>query len=271
MAQMIVTSTNNEELSDADILEPLPRVIGRLLGRVLQFLVLAWLVRLLVFGFEDVIWQIQFIGTLAIIWMLFSGWGWVLLLAIQLSLLVREPGRSLNVEFLEVFTAAVVLIILAYAFSRAIRDSINERLANVSEFLSAQGDEVPVEMGSLKSRSIANSLLSVASRALPLLLAVVISVTLLQRLPVSDTTRASWLSHAAENGNVLWPGATLLVLIVAASVVLSELAFRQFTVRQAKLYARSAFVTYHFSDLVLLINRRFKAASQKARAGKSKR
>jgi len=58
-------------------------------------------------------------------------------------------------------------------------------------------------------------------------------------------------------------GAAILVAIVAAWVVISEISWRQMTASQARMYQRSVFVKLHYRDLRMVVMRRLKLRRQR--------
>ena len=69
----------------------------------------------------------------------------------------------------------------------------------------------------------------------------------------------AWLIESDGGSIFMWPGPTLLVLIVAVLILLSEFSWRQQTAAQASLYSRSAFLRIHNRDLSMIVRRRLKA------------
>jgi hypothetical protein len=62
-----------------------------------------------------------------------------------------------------------------------------------------------------------------------------------------------WLQWSLANAQVLWPGPSLIVLVIALLIVVNEIAWRRKTPAQHRIYIRSESVRVHYQDLRRII------------------
>lgn len=109
-------------------------------------------------------------------------------------------------------------------------------------------------------------LLSAVRGAGLLLLSTLLARWLLGQLPVRGSWQV-WLSQNTDGTRELWPGPTLLTLMLALCVLISEFTWRQTVPGQARMYLRTVFVNEHYRDLRMIVRRRL----QRRRAARQAR
>jgi hypothetical protein len=72
-----------------------------------------------------------------------------------------------------------------------------------------------------------------------------------------------WMKWTMDQRQVLWPGATLIVLILGAAIVLNEWSKRQINSMQARLWLRSDRIRLHYKDLMRVMRVRQILAKRK--------
>ena len=166
--------------------------------------------------------------------------GWLTLVVVQMSLFLIEPKQpGLAAYPLGFFFAlfAIIVIVVAMKAPETHRYA-TDYLA--SFFASSARNAAYAQHGFVISR--------VAVYALQLTLVVVFAGFFLSRLPIGMQAE-SWQEWSRQNNQAVWPGALLLVFVIAALVLLRENAWRQMVPTQARLYLRSVQLIANYRDL----------------------
>lgn len=90
-----------------------------------------------------------------------------------------------------------------------------------------------------------------------------IATSMLTNNPLSGG-RDKWISWSIENREVLWPGPTLVVLVIAVGIVLREWSIRSKSRTQALLSLRNERVLLQFPDLLRTVRYRIKYRTKKS-------
>jgi hypothetical protein len=194
---------------------------------------------------------------------------WVILLAIQLSFLLREPARTELSADIESFSICVaVLLLVAYACSlRTTRRQLQFWLGSGLQTL-LSGQHLQAEASSASELSEPHKPAR-AGRLLAMQLLMPIAVALVamlifMQLPVSRSGREQWWQRSVADRFTLWPGPTVLTLAIGLLVIVWQLDWRQITPAQARLVLRSTFLSSHYRDLKMIVARSLKAARHPA-------
>ncbi|XZE20480.1 hypothetical protein SH449x_000353 [Pirellulaceae bacterium SH449] len=84
------------------------------------------------------------------------------------------------------------------------------------------------------------------------MLVLVAGVILLMYSPYGDR-REAWLDSSLARKEVMWPGATALVLLLAGFIVLREWSWRQKNAGQAAVFLRSDRLNWQYRDLIRVV------------------
>ena len=257
----------------------------RVIGGLIQLLAIGLCIELLL-GITDGLGLILRMSFLAIV---IGGvafrLGWLTLIALQTSLFFQEPIR----QPLEQISSGIFFVILSMlvilaamnmpqthrfvsdVFLRLFRSPIDK----VSSTISSQQSVLGSLTGGSKS-SLPFAMVSLAIHVLHMTFVVILAVFLLTNLPIGRQSD-SWLQWSLQNGQAVWPGALLLVLMVALLVLARENSWRQLEPAQARLYLRSVQLIANYRDLFGFARQRMKqldkkqAASQQPTLGMSRR
>ena len=221
-----------------------------IIGGLSQLVAISLFIELLL-GFTDGIGLLLRLSFLAIIMTcIVLRLGWLALIAIQVSLFFQEPVRQPLDQipsghfFVLASLFAIVAAMKIPQTHRFVTDVFltifRIRIGPVSSTTSSK----PTELANRPS--IAR--LSLAIGAVHVTLIVVLAAFLLTRVPVGRQYN-SWLQWSVQNGQAVWPGALLLVLMFALLVVVRENAWRQLESSQARLYLRSIQLIANYRDL----------------------
>ncbi len=236
------------------------RTLGTLLQLTFVGVVLDWM---LFTGTQANLW----VQLLLITLLLMAAWKWngaVILVAFQFRLFMQEPGRSSMIPDLSgVIYGVLSLLIVAYAcWSRAATSRISDWFADSILQWTAAAKSFATEPSENRPQ---DSQLAIEQVWLAgcTLLAMFFMIT----LPLTTSVREQWLQQAKANDFVLWPGATVVVLVIAVGVLARNIVWRQMSPAQASLYLKSTFVTEHFHDLRMIVLRRLKKRRQSKAKG----
>jgi len=154
--------------------------------------------------------------------------GWLALVAIQVSLLIQEPRRNqFETTVSDLWYTLVALLAIGLAMGLP-----QPKLPKPAVLLLRLGNRVIVAVALVWFSSL-----------------------VLQFLPLRQQ-KERWFQWTLANGQVIWPGATLLACILAVLVLVREVAWRQLSRSQASLYLRSTFLRLHLDDLRSVERRR---------------
>lgn len=166
---------------------------------------------------------------------------WFALVALQLSLLAIEPRQGqLPANAVGFFYALVALAVIAIAMR------LPEIHRFVTDYVLSWFDVESKEDGS--KRQFRFMAMKIAIYTLQLTLTVFVAGFLLMRLPIGLQAE-SWLEWSRQNGQAVWPGALLIVLMISVLVLVRENAWRQLAPSQASLYLRSVQLIANYRDL----------------------
>lgn len=190
--------------------------------------------------------------------------GWPVLLAIQLSLLIREPSnRDMlhGMNSLIMCLAAIGLVAYASSFKTTRREFRNLIAATLHGAIYGNRVHLP-------SRFEAPKYPTLAIRACILIAVVLASMLVFIELPIAAPMRQQWWQQSLMDGLVLWPGPGAIVLALALVIAFWHSQWRPVNRAQASLYLRSTFMHSHYRDLRMIVKRRLKAARSAASQSK---
>lgn len=193
-----------------------------------------------------------------------SRWtGAILLLALQIQLFLTEPGGQSSVSgpapILFVIVTVVMLISLGrfHTLQFAQRHSLYRLIRNVWSFLSGPD----VQHSTRSARAVWDAFLPMAlGLALRLMMAVLLvtgAFLLMRFADVSDNIR-DWAVRVNAGDRQARPTPMTLVMALAVLLLLSEIAWRQKSVIQARMYLRSILVQDLYSELSMIVQQRLK-------------
>jgi hypothetical protein len=242
-----------------------------ILGGLLQLLAISLFIELLL-GFTESLGLILRLSLLAIIMTcVVLRLGWLVLVAIQVSLFFQEPLR----QPLE-HTPSGLFFVLASLFAIVAAMKIPQTHKWVTDvFLTLfrigidQGSSTSSGPPSESKDRLPLVRLSFAFWALHGTLIVIFAVFLLTKVPVGRQYD-SWLQWSLKNSQAVWPGALLMVLMIAMLVVVRENAWRQLEPSQARLYLRSIQLIANYRDLFGFERHRLKKLRKKQSTMRSK-
>lgn len=209
---------------------------------------------------------------LSILFLTLHRWTGVLLLVpVQLDLLLREPRRSGPGDSgaALVFIAAVLLLLLFCSRYHLLKPLTRGQLAGWGRRL-LMPDSPSASASARTGGADVSVMVEAAWRLIVFVVQRIVVVTacvlaaraLLQQMPARRDLTA-WLLPATDGSPEIWPGSLFLVLVLAVCLVVSELAWRQMTRSQARLYLRSVFVSEHYTDLRMIVQRRLQASRRR--------
>ncbi len=224
-----------------------------------QLLGLGLLLDMLLFEGTQVMGLVRMSAIAALLFAVLNSQGWLVLLALQASLFLREPHRpEMMFGFVPGLYSLTSIGIVAYTYlGQSFRNRVSKWL--VMQILIATGGAEPIAVQSSQPQNPRLEGLRLAAIQFGVWMTIIVVAMLaLMRLPISAGARSEWLRSAIENDFTIWPGATLLVLSLLLVIVFAEAGWRQMTVAQASLYLRSAIVLDHYWDLRMIVLRRLK-------------
>ena len=253
---MSISSDSNRIVADSNASQ---LQAFRIIGGLIQLLAIGLCIELLL-GITDGLGLILRLSFLAIvIWCVAFRLGWVALVALQTSLFFHEPIR----QPLEQIASAIFFVLLAmFAIVAAMNMPQTHRF--VSDFFLRLLRFLIDKEGSTKPR-IPFALASLAIHMLHMTFVVVLAVFLLTNLPIGRQSD-SWLQWSLQNGQAVWPGALLLVFMVALLVFARENSWRQLGPAQASVYLRSVQLIANYRDLLGFERQRLKQLHKKQAA-----
>lgn len=237
---------------------------------VMQWVAAGVLLNFVLFGDTSVSWLLRGATIGVLFFAAVRSHVWVLLIAIQSSLLMREPSRPEMSHELESFLYCFsALVLIAYASSlRTTRRHLRYWLAsNLTWTLDGPSENAATrsfQIGNLRGMPRRTGIL-LATRVLLLAVVVLVSMLVFTHLPVSQGARQRWWQRSESSDLTLWPGPTVLVLAIALIVVFWQSEWRQITPAQARLVLRSAFLSSQYRDLKMIVSRRLRASKKDAK------
>lgn len=262
-------SINTPDAKDAreSIQSPVNPEILEIIADCGQFLVVGLLLDLLLFEGTEVVAVIRLAAIAALLVGVLKSHGWLVLLALQFSLFLREPRRpEMLLGFVPPLYGMMSICVIAYAYlGKPLRSRVSKCLTSRVLFALGIEEQTASEASEPNDRD-ANWIQLVAVQLSIWFAITIVAMLTLLRLPISPSVRSEWLRDAIENDFTVWPGATLLVLTVLLVIVFREAGWRQMSRAQASLYLRSSFVLDHYHDLRMIVLRRLKRAKMQTDA-----
>lgn len=187
---------------------------------------------------------------------------WFALVALQLSLLAIEPRQGqLPANTVGFFYSLVALAVISVAMK------LPEIHRFVTDYVLSWFDVESKENGSKRPFRFMGMKLAIYT--LQLTLMVFVAGFLLMRLPIGLQAE-SWLEWSRQNGQAVWPGALLIVLMISVLVLVRENAWRQLAPSQASLYLRSVQLIANYRDLFGFERHRLRRLRKAQMLGESK-
>lgn len=240
------------------------------LGLVMQISVFVVVAALLMLLAPEAPWSIRLL-IIALVMLTLKRWGGVLVLMLVQGDLVLREGRDmaiLNGSGGVLFVLVVMAVLMFVARQRELLQQIarSSLLQVAREFLNS--GEAPAE--SPQEFSVpAGRIFSSALRGITLLFGcVVIARIALGMLPTNREVTAG-LRDFLDVDPSLTAGTLLIVSLFAVWIAVSEVAWRQMTAGQARMYLRSAFLKLHYADLRMIVRKRLKVRQQRLAAVKA--
>ena len=259
------TDGNSTDASDSQ------RNAFLIIGGLLQLLAISLFIELLL-GLSENLGLMLRLSLLAIIMTcIVLRLGWLVLVAIQVSLLFQEPMRQPLEHIpsgLFFVLASMFAMVGAMKLPRAHR-FVTDVFLNLFRIGIEQGNSgvFSKESDSKDRRPLAR--LSLAIWTLHATLVVLFAVFLLTKVPLGRQYE-SWVQWSLQNGQAVWPGALLMVLMIALMVVMRENAWRQLEPSQARLYLRSIQLISNYRDLFGFESHRLKRIRKEQSAKRTK-
>jgi len=240
------------------------KVIFRALGAILQLLAISMCIELLLGLPGGIGILLRFALIAAIMFCITLRWGWLSLIALQVSLVVQEPHRQpleqIPSAFLYVLLACFVIVVaMTLPEAHGFVTDCCVRLIRASAS-SGESFQASIKSSSKQVRTVLG--FGLAIRILQMVMSVVLGIFLLTHIPIGQQSN-SWLQWSRDHGQAVWPGSLLLVLMIAVFVFARENAWRQITSSQAKLYLRSQQLITNGQDFFSFERRRQKRKGSK--------
>ena len=226
------------------------------LGAGTQLLAVGVLFDYLLFsGFAISVW----LRLIAIVLLLGATWkftGWVLLLAIQVSLFLGELSHREIVDEVNVIVyCCATLALVAYVNSGWLSPG---KIGRWLPFILYPRRDPDADNSGSGDHREAGPWFRVVPYITWLAVSILVSVFLMVCLPIWGSTELALYRRSVESQQTLWPGPLLVVSAVGLVVVVREMAWRQITSAEARLYLRSAFMLAHHGDLRAIVMHRIK-------------
>ncbi len=236
------------------------------LGLSLQAVVFILVGMQLLLLFPNTMWSIKLI-VIALVFLTLKHWGGILvLMAVQADLFIREGRRfeTLNSSGGFIYVFIVVAVLMLVARNRLLLKQIAKgSVSGLVKNLLAATPATTVAQESAMPEAIVARMVGATLRGLAMLLGCVTAARfLLSLLPTQIRTED--LRQIVNGDPSLSIGVLLIVSIVAAWVVASEVSWRQLSTAQARVYLRSVFMKIHYRDLRMIVVRRIKLRQQRA-------
>ena len=212
------------------------------------------------------------IFLIAVVLLTLRFWGgFAVLIAVQLDLFFREPQRSSTFQgaagFLTVFLIVALLMFINRNRELLRRAASRPLSAILGLFVSGVKGELTFDTG--RAMREIPRMLGLTIRGIAILASCVFcSRFLLSTLPNRRSFNRDLQQWFLDEGSVA-RGSFLLVSMIAAWIVCTEISWRQLTKDQARLYVRSVFVIIHHADLRMVVRRGLKLRYKAARIRKN--
>lgn len=257
---MSIARDSNSTVSDTNVSQ---RKTFRIFGALLQLLAIALGYELLL-GISDGIGPMLRFFLLTVIMLCFVlRLAWVAFVVLQISLVVLEPKhQQLAQAPLGLFFTIVALFTIVAAMK------LPQTHRFVSDYflglftIGINDNRHTSSINSDSKQHLSKVVLSLGIQVLQITLVVIFALFLLSNVPLGRQSD-SWLQWSIRNGQAVWPGALLLVFVIALSVLIREIAWRQLAPRQARLYLRSVNLIAYYRDLTAFERHRLKQLRKK--------
>ena len=237
----------------------------------LQLSIFASVGALLMLMAPELSWSIK-LFMIALVLLSLKHWGgFLMLLLIQADLFLREGGQFAGLRgawgIVFVFVVVSVLMFVArhrHLLSQLAGGSVLTLLKDIFKPPSRESDlaSEPPESPLLVS------MVSSALRGVTLLLCCTLTARFLLGLLPNSREFQGDLRELTDIDPTMSAGVTLVVSVVAAWLVVSEIAWRRLTPAQCRVLLRSVFLKIHYRDLRMIVLRRLKQRIQRAAAKK---
>ncbi len=232
----------------------------------IQLLMVGLLLDLLLFSGTEAAGLVRLGSIAALLVGVIKGQGWLLVLALQLSLALRESKQTeANLSLGALLYCATALTLIIYtsagrAFRSWLAQQITELIVTTFEIPARIVEKQNITpVGTDPTAERIGWIKFIAIRFVAVVALTSIAMLLMQRLPITNVTRLEWLKSSIANNYMIWPGATMVVIAILLVVLFSEMSWRQMTKGQGRVYLRSTFLIGHLGELRMIAIRRFKA------------
>lgn len=231
----------------------------RIIGGLIQLLAIGLCFELLL-GITDGLGLILRLSFLAIVICCVAfRLGYLALIALQTSLFFQEP----NGQSLEQISSGIFFVLVAM-FAIVAAMNMPQTHEFVSDFF-LRLFRLPNDKEGSTKPFIPFAMVGFAIQMLHMTFVVMLAVFLLTKLPIGRQSD-SWLQWSLQNGQAVWPGALLLVFMVALLILARENSWRQLGPAQAGLYLRSVQLIANYRDLYGFERQRLKQLHKKQSA-----
>ncbi len=238
-----------------------------IIGGLLQLLAISLLLELLL-GLTDGLGLILKLFLLAIIMTsIVLRLGSLALVAIQVSLFFQEPVRqpTEHIPSGVFFVLSSMFAIVAAMKIPQTNRFVTDVFVTLFRIGIDKGRSTNLSPPSESKEPRPSARMAPAFWVLHVTLVVLLAVFLLTKVPVGRQFD-SWLQWSLQNSQAVWPGALLMVLMIALLVVIRENAWRQLVPPQARLYLRSIQLIANYRDLFGFERHRLKRLRKKQSA-----
>lgn len=237
------------------------------LANCLQYLLIGLLLEWLLFSETSVDGRLRALAVAVILLGMALGQAWFVLFALQLSLFFTERNQGLlNFDANSYGFVVLALLVIAYALSaRQLVPAISRwATRQLQQALAASPNTTSQKKDAQAANALHLGYLLLTGMTLTIgVLAV--ATWLLNFLPITPAASRRWLQNSLAGNGVLWPGPTVLSMLLMLWIVVRELGWRHMTNSQARLWLRSEFVNNHYRDLVMIVRRLHRKASSRQR------
>jgi hypothetical protein len=242
---------------------PLPRRTIAFAITALLYLAMAGLVHETYFSGFDLPWLVHWTVLPLMFWFAIQSKVVLLFASGMAVLIIDSSAAQLSMESAVVpwFRIAGVLVLLSVSSRfQEIRRRLIESWCATEDARNVDRDQVSVKA----SQAWGPMLWGIAAVAIKLTMAMLVARLLLINQPWTNRA-TSWLSWSIANRQILWPGPTLIVCILAVGIALREWAWRQKTRLQMSMYLRSQALLSNYPDLRRITQLQRKKQSSESR------